>query len=131
MLVRHKEDAEHLAGTYGLPAGRIRENENSIDAAVRELKEETGLKTSTESLLELPQLYYATIERKDGSRQNFSFRVYLCKKYSGELQENKETVPEWINVSELKNYNLLPNVETAINDALKLNNKLQILNPKY
>lgn len=120
LLVRHKPQAEHLTDAYGLPAGRLNENEAEIDAAVRELKEETGLETSTENLIALPNVFYATIERKDGIKKNFSFKVFLCNNYSGKLSEDNETIPEWVAISDLKNKNLLPNVENAINDALKM-----------
>lgn len=122
LLVCHKENAEHLTGVYGLPGGRINENENPRDAADRELTEETGLKSKPEDLKELPEIYTASIPRKDGSIKNFSFQVYLCKKYNGEVKisNNPEQTPEWIDINEIKKYNLLPNVERAVNDALKL-----------
>lgn len=59
LLVCHGESAGHLTGVYGLPAGRLGEGESEIEAAVRELEEESGLMTSPERLEPLPKLYTA------------------------------------------------------------------------
>ena len=119
LLVRHGKKAEHLNDVYGLPAGRIEEGETAVVAASRELFEETGLKVITENLIKVPEFYTASIERKGGIK-NFSQENFLCKNWEGELKANDETIPEWIIIDELKNLELLPNVEKMIFDALKL-----------
>jgi len=50
LLVRHGEKAGHMNDTYGVPAGRLNLSESSIEAAVRELLEETGLRTSVKTV---------------------------------------------------------------------------------
>ncbi|NTU46534.1 NUDIX hydrolase [Candidatus Roizmanbacteria bacterium] len=118
LLVKHKESADHLTGTYGLPAGRFIPSEESAEhAAVRELEEETGLKTTVKDLVRIPAVYHATIQRKNGL-VSFSFVVFLCQNYSGELSSFNETIPEWKQVDEIKNLPLLPNIEKIIQEAL-------------
>ena len=69
LLVKHTEKAGHLTGTYGLPSGRIDENEAEGKAAVRELLEETGLRTKEDNLIEFPKNFYvADLERKGGKK---------------------------------------------------------------
>ena len=119
LLVRHSDKAEHLTNTYGLPSGRIEAGETPKIAAKRELFEETGLVTSADSLIELPEQYTAEIMRKDGTMVLFSWTVFLCRGYSGELVTSSETYPEWLKISEVGKYNLLPNVEKAIEQALQ------------
>jgi len=120
LLVRHKEGASHLTDTYGLPSGRIKENENEKEAAIRELQEETALKTTIDNMVEYPSnLYHASIKRKDGEIVNFSWRVFIVKDFSGKPKESEETNPEWVNVNQLESYNLLPNVSRAVQDGLK------------
>ena len=119
LLIRHGEKAGSLNNTYGLPAGRLETGESSIKAAVRELLEETGLKTTEEHLTRVPGKYTATIERKKGVK-TFCYKTFLCNKYDGELKATEETVPEWTNLNELDKLKLLPNVKIIIFNALKL-----------
>lgn len=119
LLVRHEAGAEHLTNTYGLPSGRPEENETTITAAKRELFEESGLITTEENLIELPERYTAEIPRKDGTKSLFSWTVFLCKAFSGELSLSNETSPEWIKIPDIQKYQLLPNIENAINQALQ------------
>jgi len=118
LLVRHGEKAEHITGVYGLPSGRLKLNETDLDAAIRELEEETGLKTTAEDLVELPKSYYDIIERNDGKKK-FSLRAFVCRRCSGKLRATEETVPEWIKISEIKNINHLPSAGQPVIDGLK------------
>ena len=118
VLVRHGTAAGHLTGVYGLPSGSLEEGETELEAAVRELEEETGLTTSQKDLVELPETYTAEIQRKDGVKK-FSLKVFLCKRFSGELKETEETTPEWVKISDLKKYKLLPNVEEIVKGGLR------------
>lgn len=121
LLVRHKKGASHLTGVYGLPAGRVEENETEKQAAIRELGEETGLVTTEENLSINPQNVYTNvaIPRKDGTIQYFDFTVFTCKSYSGEVSSSDESEPEWVHIDKLKEYNLLPNVKEIIEREIK------------
>ncbi len=111
LLVCHGEKAEHLNDTYGIPAGRLEPDESSLEAAIRELFEETGLKIITNNLIKVPKKYVAVIERKDGSLKNYNQDNFLCSNWNGKLKANSETMPEWINIDELEKLKLLPNVK--------------------
>lgn len=120
LLVRHEEAASHQTGTYGLPSGRLEENETHRQAAVRELLEETGLTTSETDLIDYPSNhFFADIKRKSGKIEKFSWKVFICNKYSGQLRPTAEVTPEWVEIDRLKDYNLLPNVLEAVERELK------------
>lgn len=120
VIVRHEESAGHLTGVYGIPGGRPDEGESLIEAAAREFEEETGLKTSVEDLKSYPNNQYtADIERKDGSIGRFTMTVFICNKFSDDLRGREETTPEWVEVSKLNSYKLLPNVKNAVEDGHK------------
>ncbi len=120
LLVKHLEGASHLTDVYGLPAGRIQKGEASIDAAARELKEETGLEVNMRELSFVKQ-YCADIQRKDGIVKRFSVDIYVCTKYVGELVSSKETEPQWVSMQALNHLSVtLPNVKNAVRDAQSL-----------
>ncbi|MBU2632579.1 NUDIX hydrolase [Patescibacteria group bacterium] len=120
LLVRHTKAAGNLTGMYGLPAGRLEEEESEKHAAARELLEEAGIKAKEEDLIEFPnEVPVAKIKRKDGSVTRFSIKPYICKSYTGELKNSEEGVPEWVDIMDISEYVLLENVETIINNAIK------------
>lgn len=120
LLVCHGEKAGHLSDTYGIPAGRLEKGELLIEAARRELFEETGLETVGENLIKLPTEYSASIERKDGTKKNYSQNNFLCINWNGNLKDSDETTPEWVDIEELDKLKLLPNVKKMILDGLSL-----------
>lgn len=120
LLVRHGEAASHITDTYGLPSGRLEDGETEKQAAIREFKEETGLQTTPEDLIDYPaNVYIATLDRKRGTRVTFSWHVFIAKSFSGNLQETDETKPEWIKISEMDKLNLLPNIQRATIEGLR------------
>lgn len=121
LLVKHKESAQHLTGVYGFASGRYNpDEEKDIQAAIRELNEETGLTTTEKDLTRIPTIYYSNIKRKSGI-VSFSFVVFLCHKYSGSLSSEYETIPEWVDIKDLDNYQLLPNIKEIVQEALDMN----------
>lgn len=121
LLVKHKPKAEHLTGTYGLPAGRLEDNEEVVEGAMRELFEETGLQVTKDELIHIPKVFEADIPRKGGEIVHMTWDVFVTTSFSGELKDSEETEPEWVELSKVsKHKNLLPNTENAIKEGLQL-----------
>jgi ADP-ribose pyrophosphatase YjhB (NUDIX family) len=121
LLIRHGEKANQQTGVYSLPGGVVESNENHIQAAIRELMEETHLKTTPDDLIEIPKYYSARIERKNETKV-YSMRAYVCNKYSGNkvIGIEDETFPEWKKIEDLPNLNLLPNIREAVKEGLNI-----------
>lgn len=119
LLVRHGESAGHITGVYGIPGGHVEPDEDLQTTAVREFREETGLDVEKSDLQEFPgNEYTADIQRKDGMTRRYTMYVFLATQYTGQLQTTSETIPEWIDVNALHQFNLLPNVEHAVQTGL-------------
>jgi 8-oxo-dGTP pyrophosphatase MutT (NUDIX family) len=98
----------------------VEKGETEINAAKRELFEETGLQVNVEDLVEFPGNYVeSTLNMKNGP-EDFTFRVFYAKNYSGKIKSNDETEPKWIKLDEIDKYPLvLANVKEMINNCLK------------
>lgn len=113
LLVKHKEGAEHITGTYGFPAGKVIDNEEIKDALIREVKEETGFDVQPVRLIN--RIWFAEIERKSGERKKFGLILYVCKIIGGEMLEGDETKPEWVDISDLDKIKFVePNTKDVI-----------------
>ena len=118
VLVEHQKGANHLTGSFGLPAGKIEIGESALDAAVREVFEETGLSLEKTLFKKISKTYKAKIEVKDGFK-SFSFDVFtVLLAQSTVLKNSSETKAAWVPISDISKLNLLPNVHIAIQDAL-------------
>ncbi len=117
LLVRHGDKAGHLTGSYGTPGGRIDKNETPVQAAKRELEEESGLIAEEKDLTELPKKYDADLARKDGSILSVHHTMFATRKFAGSLKGTDETTPEWISIDKLHGMELLPNTEDMVKQA--------------
>jgi len=69
-LIARRARGEHRAGLWEFPAGRIEKGEKALDAAKRELREETGLKPSKIS-------FFGIHERFDGKNDGIYKPVFM------------------------------------------------------
>ena len=117
----HNEDAYLLQNRvkedwkgYTLPGGHIEIGESSVDAIVREIKEETGLTILNPRLCGVKQF---PIE--DGRYIVFLFRA---DKYEGKLISSEEGDMHWIKKEELSSVNLVSDfnmlLQVILDDSL-------------
>jgi 8-oxo-dGTP diphosphatase len=120
LLVKNGQGSGHPTGIYGTPAGRIDQGETPVQAAVRELNEETGLETSEKDLIRLPYDFGVTeILRKKGTIF-CTWEVFVCKNFKGEARaENPETAPEWVKVSDVSKLWLVGKTGIAVDEGIK------------
>jgi len=112
-IVATKYKTEINKDYYDIPGGKIEENETSIDASIREFKEETGIDIIKQTYIGKVVIEYPT--------KIFEFDVFKVDEYNGEPLEFEENSSMWIDIKELLNKNKkIPSVE--ILKFLHLNN---------
>lgn len=101
-------------GYYDIPGGKIEESETPENAAIREMKEETGIEVS-----DLVKKGTFEVEYQD---RKFYFDVFIAKKYQGVPQNFEENTSEWIDIEDLlRKEKILSNIlilDEKINEAL-------------
>ena len=51
---------------------------------------------------------------------HFKWDVFVAKKFTGEIRESDETIPEWVELEKVSKLNLIANTENAIKEGLEL-----------
>lgn len=110
--------SQHLDGIWGLPAGRLEPGESTREGALRELYEETLIRLTADRLVELPEAYVDTLDRRDGSQVTAHWTVFYADKVEQEPQETPEGRPRWVPLAEVSTYRLQKNVGDAIEQAV-------------
>jgi len=118
LLVRPGEMSHHELGVWGVLGGHVDSGETTVEAAVRETYEETGLVVLPGDLIELPRKYTAELARRDGSLELMVWTVDTTAVFSGTLRTTQETTPRWIPLVSLPDVRLQMNVADAIAQAL-------------
>jgi 8-oxo-dGTP diphosphatase len=98
LLTKRRPDLADWAGLWGVPAGRLQENEEVEQALVRELAEEAGLLAREFEFLET---VYA---EEPASGRRYVHNLYLVSRWEGEAEnrapDEHETVA-WVGAAEM------------------------------
>lgn len=100
LLLSHPANAR-WSNTYSFPKGHIEENESQIEAAIRELKEETSIEITEDRIIDKEPIVVQYNDRKGKIYKE----VYLFKVYINDISEiglSDETLPkEMLQIEEL------------------------------
>ena len=92
---------------YTLPGGHVKRDESFVDAAIREMKEETGLDIKNPKLVGVKQFPI-----KCGRYVVFLFKT---NEYSGTLVSSDEVNMKWVEYDKLKGINTVDDFEELLN----------------
>jgi len=93
VVVTKYKKGNRKEGYYDIPGGKIENMELPKYTAIREVKEETGLK--------IKNLNYKGNMIIEYPNRIFDFDVFVCNDCEGEPQEFEENTAEWIDIKEL------------------------------
>ena len=97
VLLGRKKKGLGLGNIVGL-GGKLEPGETALDAAVREIEEESGLVVAASALEPRGVLTYLFPYREGWSQQS---SVFVCTEWTGSPRESDELNPVWFDVSEL------------------------------
>lgn len=105
-----------------LPSGRIEAGESAAEACVREVLEETGLKTEVIKLIGIYSDPHQLIEYPDGNRIHLISLCFEVQITGGKLTTSDETTKfNYFGLDEINSIDLLPNHRERIADAFSQN----------
>jgi mutator protein MutT len=115
LLIRRGK--EPLCGRWVVPGGTVELGETLVQALVRELEEETGLRVEPLELLTV----FDRIEREGETVvHHFVIVDYLCRWLSGEARAASDALDvAWASPEELPVYDLPPKALEVVHDALR------------
>ncbi|TDW29092.1 8-oxo-dGTP diphosphatase [Cryobacterium psychrophilum] len=97
VLLGRKKRGLGLGNIVGL-GGKLERGETAVDAAVREIEEESGLVVEAQNLVPLGVLTYLFPHRDSWSQVS---TVFVCSEWTGTPRESDELNPEWFAVAAL------------------------------
>lgn len=106
-------------GTFGVPGGRVELDEPLVEAAKRELAEETGITANT--------LQYIGVVREWQGTVNFIHFIYQCTDYTGEpqnMEPHKCLGWQWYDLDALPE-NIMAGHDAAIDMLIHQDNGLR------
>lgn len=111
ILLLHRQDHKPQGDTWGIPAGKVDNNEERVIAVQRELKEETGLDIPIEKLHYIDKVYTRYPE------YDFTFYMYqtvIDEDVAIHINSKEHKGFRWVSPQNTRIFNLMEDLEECI-----------------
>lgn len=108
VYLMRRANTGYMDGVYSLPAGHVEAGESLLEAALRELEEETGVTARPDDVV----MKHAMYRRCDRTYADY---YYVCDRWQGEpaiMEPDKCDDARWTNMADLPD-NVTPEVKQA------------------
>ena len=112
LLIKHNSEKKIGYGKWNGIGGHIEKGENPFDAAIREVREETGL-----SILKLNLAFFTIIPETNA--YGIGLFIFSGKSRTKKIIESTEGQLKWIEMSRLNQYPLMQDLNCFIDLVLK------------
>jgi 8-oxo-dGTP diphosphatase len=107
-----------LAGVYSFPGGGVELGETVREAALRELREETGLEADIVGFLDHVE---SIVREGERVRAHYAIVAFVARWRGGEPQPGPELDSfAWVNAAEVVHYRTTPELPRLIERAIRL-----------
>lgn len=107
LILKRSSDASTFPGYWNFPGGRVEEGEPIKEAAVRELREESGLEVKSSDLIYLIA----------SNLPNLIIHYFLTSNFSGQVVLNKESTEyQWVDIYDVLELKMIPMSLKIIDD---------------
>lgn len=115
LILKRSDKVSSFQGWWSGVSGGIRKNEKPAEAAVRELREETGIDANADELISADK----PIIVAEGTR-SWKVYPYLLRVRNESISLDWEHDKyEWIRPCELQNYKFVPRLDEVVNSLLR------------
>jgi len=120
LILKRSNKVKTYKGFWGGVAGYVEENEKPYDTAIKEIKEEVGIKKEDIKLIKTldPILITDFYEQKRYDWKIFVFLFKIRKKCKIKI-DWEHTEYRWIQPSEIVNYNTVPHLKEVVLNITK------------
>ena len=120
LILKRSEKVKTYKGFWGGVAGYIEENEKPLETAIKEMKEEIGLKKEDFNLIkQLNPIKFTDIYEKERYDWEIFVFVFELRKKSEIKIDWEHSEYKWINPSEIENYKTVPHLKDIVKKLLK------------
>jgi|SRR5579884_162990 len=117
ILMLHRQDYKDRGNTWGVPAGKIDNDEVPIEAILRELREETSIQRQSIDLKHLTKVY---VRYPDYDFIYHIFHLTLDREENVEINLKEHKSFTWVSPQEALKMELVPDQDICIKMCYKL-----------